>query len=237
MTTHHSRSRSTRMQPETHLRPGVRQRAISSGGGSPHSFASNMAVVDGPAAVSGQYYGIFLGEPPKGFPASHLSSVPNSPLHSHSTHRSAGTSSGSLYGSNVQYPDTRSKRSSVAFPTTSAPVRQETTSRSRRASGVAPATSVRESQTTPPFHVIRVDTSASHRASVVPPRPTQPPVMPPSALKRERRNTLSTYSGSSGELPAADLRCLCKFAMGSISECLRQVGDLILRRGPSVLTT
>jgi len=231
MTTHHSRSRSTQMKHETHLKPGVRQRATSSGGGSPHSFASNMAVVDGPAAISGQYYGIFLGEPPKGFPASHLSSEPASPRHSHSTYRSAGTSSGSVYESYVQQPNARSKRSSVAFPTTSAPVRQEAAPRSRRASAAVPVTSVRESQTTPPFHAIRVDTSASRRASVLPPKPAQPPFMPPSALKRERRNTHSTYSGSSGELPAADLRYLCKFAMGSISECLRRVSDLLLRQG------
>jgi hypothetical protein len=226
MTTSHSRSRSTRMHPDTYLQPTVHPRATSSGAGSPHSFASNIAVVDGPAALPGQYYGIFLGEPPKGFPSSHFSSEPASPGHSHSTRLSAGTSGESVYGSSLQCADVRSQRSSVAFPTASAPVRQEPAPRARRVSVAAPATHVRESQATPPFHVIRVDATTSRRASFVPPKQTQPAVMPPSALKRERRSTLSTYSGSSGELPAADLRYLCKFAMGSISECLRRVGDL-----------
>lgn len=216
MTSSHSRTRSTQ---DPYLHPTVRQRAISSSGGSPHSFTSNLAVVAGPTALSGQYYGVFLGEPPKGFPSSHLSSEPASPGHSHN---STGTSNGSAYGSSFQHSDTRSKRSSVAFPTTtSAPMKQEPVSRSRHISTAGPAAS----HMSPEYHTIRADASGSRRTSVAPAKMAQPPVMPPSAMKRERRSTLSGSSGSSEELPAADLRYLCKFAMGSISECLRRVSS------------
>lgn len=214
MTTTHSRSRSVQ---DPYLQPSVRQRAVSSTGtGSPHSFVSNIAVVAGPTAPSGQYYGVFLGEPQKGYPSSKHSSEQASPSHTHTTFKSTGTSAGSIYGnSTVHHSDMRSKHSSVAFPTASTSnqaVRHEAPSRSRYASGA-----------TPPYHAIRVDASTSHRASIAPPAKTsQPVVMPPSALKRERRSTLSGSSGSSAELPAADLRYLCKFAMGSISECLRR---------------
>jgi len=261
MTTSHSRSRSMYISPDPHLSPFTRQRANSSTGGSPHSFASNIAVVAGPTAVPGQYYGVFLGEPPKGFPSSHVSSEPASPGHGHVVHHSTGASNGDAHGSDVKVSDTRPKRSSalVAFPTTSAPMKQEPTlrirprhtpeafpapatasdsgmkqqqqgpaGRSRRTSEAAPVTSVRESKTTPPYHVIRIDASTSLRAGVVPPKAPQAiTTMPPSALKRQRRNTLSTYSGSSGELPAAEMRSMCKFARGAISECLKMVSSLV----------
>lgn len=221
MTTTHSRSRSTQ---ESHLRPNVRQRAVSSTG-SPHSFSSNIAVVAGPTAVSGQYYGVFLGEPPKGFPSSHVSSESASPGRSHSTHHSTGTSNGSVYGSSTHHSETRSRHSSVAFPSSNVSTRQEPGTRSRHTSGVTLSTSVHGSTATPPYHAIRAEGSGSRRASVAPAKVAQPPVMPPSAMKRERRYTLSASSGSSEELPAADLRYLCKFSMGSISECLRRVSE------------
>jgi len=219
MTSSHSRSRSTLINADPYLQPRVRQRAVSSSGaGSPHSFTSNLAVVAGPTAASGQYYGVFLGEPPKGFPSEHLSSEPASPgRSSHSGSRSVGTSAGSVYGSNAGHSNTRSQRSSVAFPaTTVVPAKQEPSSRSRNVSAVS-------AHSNTVYHTVRADSSAAPRSSVVPAKAPQPTVMPPSALKRERRSTLSTYSGSSGELPAADLRYLCKFAMGSIDECLRRV--------------
>lgn len=87
----------------------------------PNSFRSNVAVVDGPAAGAGYYYGVFLGEPPKNFPSS-SSSVQGSPGGSrHSSHsrsqsmQSMGTSGGSHQTSKDQI-NARSKHSSVAFP-------------------------------------------------------------------------------------------------------------------------
>jgi hypothetical protein len=179
---------------DPYLKPYVRQRAVSvsSASGSPHSFRSNLAVVDGPTATQGSYYGVYLAEPPKGFPVSQVSSVCGSPRGSHI---STGTSNGSSYNP----PSTMN--SSVAFP--SVPV----------ASHQA-------------YQTVAVEDSSLSRRATVAARPTtssaQPRPAPPSALKRERRKTLSS-STSAESVSNKDLRSQCKFVMGSISEALKRV--------------
>ncbi|PVF94379.1 hypothetical protein CPB86DRAFT_713388 [Serendipita vermifera] len=176
-----SRHASTNYDP--YLKPYTRQRSASSSsaGGSPHSFRSNLAVVDGPVASPGQYYGIYLPEPPKGFPVSQVSSVTSSPGGSHlsTSHLSVGTSNGSSHN-----PSHISMRSSVQFP------------------------------------VVPVAGPSSYQAAPLEDGSLTP--MPPSAMKRERRKSFSTSSGSAESVSNKDLRSQCKFVMASISECMKR---------------
>lgn len=222
MTTNHSRSHSTSMMHDPYLNPHVRPRSISSvGTSSPHSFKSNMAIVDGPAPA-GNYYGVFLGEPPRGFPLSP----------SNSGSKSLDTSNGSHYGGSNISSDSRSKHSkhaSVAFPV-SAPAQpgEIFQPRPRHASiAVAPKTPVHESQYQTSFRTIKAaPLSTSRHANTMPaPAPVaQPPVMPPSALKRERRSTICPSATTASDcLPVSELRTTCKFTIGMISECFKKV--------------
>jgi hypothetical protein len=202
---------------DPYLNPYVRQRALSSTGtSSPHSFKSNMAVVDGPAPA-GNYYGVFLGEPPRGFPSS------SPPL---SSDKSLGTSDGSQYGGSSNTFDSRSKHSkhaSVTFPV-SAPAQPADVyqPRPRHTSiAVAPKTQAHES-----FYTIRAapPTSTRHPNTMPAPVPAAQSVVLPSALKRERRSTICpTASTSSDCLPVSELRTTCKFTIGMISECFKKV--------------
>lgn len=225
MAANHSRSRSTSTMHDPYLNPHVRPRSISSTGtSSPHSFKSNMAIVDGPAPA-GNYYGVFLGEPPRGFPSSQLSS-------SMSGNMSLDTSNGSHYGGSHISSSSRpkhSKHASVAFPI-SAPAQPGdiVQPRPRHASiTVAPKTPVHESQYQPSFRTIKAaPIPATRHANTMPaPGPvTQPPVMPPSALKRERRSTICPSATTASDcLPVSELRTTCKFTIGMISECFKKV--------------
>jgi hypothetical protein len=203
---------------DPYLSPFVRQRAVSIGTSSPHSFKSNMAVVDGPAPA-GNYYGVFLGEPPQGFPSS------PSPG---SGHRSLGTSDGSHYGGSSNSFDSHSKHSkhaSVTFPV-SAPTQPADVHQPRprhTSIAVPPKTQVRESQQ---FYTIRAAPLAStrHANTMLAPAPAAQPVTLPSALKRERRSTICPSASTSSDcLPVSELRTTCKFTIGMIDECFKKV--------------
>lgn len=222
MTTNQSRNRPVSTMNDTYLQPNVRPRANSSvGTSSPHSFQSNMAMVDGPAPA-GNYYGVFLGEPPRGFPSSQLSSPAAGT-------RSLGSSYGSHHGGSQQPSDTRSKHSkhsSIAFPI-GAPAQQEimtTHPRSRNVSTTAPPkTPTHESNYQTSYYTIKTDLPGQHVSSTKIAHP-QPVAMPPSALKRERRSTLCPSASTASDcLPASELRSHCKFTIGMVSECFKKV--------------
>ncbi|KAG8811985.1 hypothetical protein FRC17_002246 [Serendipita sp. 399] len=230
-------------QPQPYIRP----RAVSSSAtGSPHSMRSNIAVVDGP--VSGNYYGVYLGEP-----SIHNRSSSN--LSSTSSILGSGSSQGSSLSPRLHHGTPakvhnqnqghmRSASSSaVAFPVTVLPAGAtraepvyivQTLPQSTAATATATAsTRPRHLSTTP-------QVSQGRRASVAPSPMARQVVVPsapagqkqsqqqqqssplPSAMKRERRKTMTPSTSSSEELPASALRSLCKFSIGAIGECLKR---------------
>ena len=163
-----------------------RQRAISLTG-SPQSIRTNMAVVDGPVAPAGNYYGVFLHQPPMGFPVSTASSVAGSVGSSAGSPAKVSSSVYVVPGSNIAHPIM------VVNTTPSAqPIYQ---TKMNAAQGVPPTTIQQQATTLP------------------------------SAMKRERRKTLTPSTTSSEHIPAAALRSMCKFSIGAISECLKRPGN------------
>ncbi|KAG8822323.1 hypothetical protein FRC17_009591 [Serendipita sp. 399] len=229
-------------QPQPYTRP----RAVSSSAtGSPHSMRSNIAVVDGP--VSGNYYGVYLGEP-----SIHNRSSSN--LSSTSSILGSGSSQGSSLSPRLLHHGTPAKvhnqnqghmrsasSSAVAFPVTVLPAgatRAEpvyivqtlpqstaataTTSsaRPRHLSTTSQVSQGRRASVAPSPMARQVVVSSAPSASQKQPQQQSSPL--PSAMKRERRKTMTPSTSSSEELPASALRSLCKFSIGAIGECLKR---------------
>lgn len=146
---------------------------------------------------SGKYYGVFLGEPPKGFPTSQLSSVQGSPvISSHSREsQETGTSNGSSYRQSiVVHPS-----SSVAFPT-------------------ATLSYGNSSRNSPPYSTIRApEILSGRRRSTSSIQPLQ------SILKRDRRKSLASSNTSLNELPSNDLQTACRTVTDFAAQCYASV--------------
>ncbi|KAG8779494.1 hypothetical protein FRC20_010804 [Serendipita sp. 405] len=210
-----SYARPSSMMPVTGSQSYVRQRAVSSSAmGSPYSMRSNIAVADGP--VSGNYYGVYLAEPgTRNGSSSNLSST--SSVRGSASSKASGSplsTSNNKPSSSVAFPvtvlSTSSTRAEPVYIINTQPVLpQATSSRLHRVSVSAPV---------PQNSHASVTSSAA--CQPVPACQQSSPL--PSAMKRQRRTTMTPSHSSSEELPASALRSLCKFSIGAIGECLKR---------------